>query len=991
MKSLRVWSELVPTYTGGDVAWASGTPLGSKEARVALPCADSVKLVRVADGAVLCSATTGDEETVTSVAVSPDGRQLFFASRATTMTHADVGDAVDAFEERERNGGVQAGGFGTSTEGRGEEEGEGGAGVVEAKVVRRWRGHDLPVLSMACDASGTLLASAGGDRIIKVWDIEGGYVTHVFRGITGRPVELLFHPDAKRLQLYVGDDEGEIGVWDLVSKQKKATLSKGHQSAITGLSVTHDGWTLATSSRDKCVCTWNLRSGKLSGTVPVMEVLEGVACMNAGLYGGSEGEACFVVAGEHGRLRCFAASGTGQLLWEQKVGEGLGDSAGGYRRLVGSSTDGALLVVAGDNSLLQFVPRDATPEPSNVGSSSKRRKKASPTVAISSGPVAPTLTQHLVGSNDEVIDVKFCCGGQALAVATNSEQLRVFDVRTKRVVALTGHKDAVLSVDASANPDGGPSKGGGRVLATGSKDGLVHIWVVSDDSHSGKLVMKAEGHVGAVGAVALSRGRRNRAFCVSGSKDLTLKLWDLGALPLASQEGIDAAVQGLGEGATLPASTVATVKAHEKDINGVAVSPNDSMVASCSQDKLIKLWSGDDLRPIRTLKGHRRGVWCISFSTVDQLLCSGSADKTVRVWNVRDGTCVRTFEGHTSSVLRTIFAGDGSAVVSSGGDGLLRLWSVRSGECVSTFDRHDDKVWALAGDGGGCDPRAVVGDNLPEGARRKWYWRLASGAADGNIRFWVDVTEEEEAAERARRAEIIEQEQELSNALRAKAYNKAIEIGFRLDQPRMLLKVFTECIEGAEDMTGPDGLGTLELELREAAVEKMLIAIVQSFSDDQLGKCLRYIRDWNTNSRHVSVAQRVLRSIFRAKELRELKKLPGIGDVFEGILAYSERHMQRADRIVQQTYILDYALTRMNIILPLDAPDASGNPLGNREVTMHAPQLSVNGTGRLASNKNHPVVSVSAHEDADTLPPLPAFNSENQAFRAKKKAKRAKK
>lgn len=52
-----------------------------------------------------------------------------------------------------------------------------------------------------------------------------------------------------------------------------------------------------------------------------------------------------------------------------------------------------------------------------------------------------------------------------------------------------------------------------------------------------------------------------------------------------------------------------SVRAHERDINCVAVSPNDAIVASASQDRTVKLWRSRDLELMGVLKGHKRGVW----------------------------------------------------------------------------------------------------------------------------------------------------------------------------------------------------------------------------------------------------------------------------------------------------------------------------------------------------------------------------------------------
>lgn len=61
------------------------------------------------------------------------------------------------------------------------------------------QGHDGPVMAMACDASGGLLATAGADRKVLVWDVDGGFCTHYFKGHKGVVTCIMFHPDPSRL------------------------------------------------------------------------------------------------------------------------------------------------------------------------------------------------------------------------------------------------------------------------------------------------------------------------------------------------------------------------------------------------------------------------------------------------------------------------------------------------------------------------------------------------------------------------------------------------------------------------------------------------------------------------------------------------------------------------------------------------------------------------------------------------------------------------
>ncbi|KAF5195259.1 Transducin family protein / WD-40 repeat family protein, partial [Thalictrum thalictroides] len=58
-----------------------------------------------------------------------------------------------------------------------------------SKCLRSWKEHEGPVMSMTCDTSGGLLATAGADRKALLWDVDGGFCTHYFKG----------HPDPHHL------------------------------------------------------------------------------------------------------------------------------------------------------------------------------------------------------------------------------------------------------------------------------------------------------------------------------------------------------------------------------------------------------------------------------------------------------------------------------------------------------------------------------------------------------------------------------------------------------------------------------------------------------------------------------------------------------------------------------------------------------------------------------------------------------------------------
>ncbi len=90
----------------------------------------------------------------------------------------------------------------------------------------------------------------------------------------------------------------------------------------------------------------------------------------------------------------------------------------------------------------------------------------------------------------------------------------------------------------------------------------------------------------------------------------------------------------------LQLSAELSVKAHDKDVTTIAISPDNALVATASQDKTIKLWSTDKLLLISTLTGHKRCVWKVSFSPIDKVMVSCSADRTLKLWSLADYSCI---------------------------------------------------------------------------------------------------------------------------------------------------------------------------------------------------------------------------------------------------------------------------------------------------------------------------------------------------------------
>ena len=322
---------------------------------------------------------------------------------------------------------------------------------------------------------------------------------------------------------------------------------------------------------------------------------------------------------------------------------------------------------------------------------------------------------------------------------------------------------------------------GRRWLATSSKDTTIRVWDLHAAAGPSCLVV-GRGHTDAVGTIAISQRHAGyaakQAFAVSAAGDKIIKKWNFFASPKAGAGSKDKEADGAGS-----IMSTLSIRAHDKDINSVTISPNDSLVASGSQDKSIRLWRSEDMAPVATLSGHKRGVWKVAFSPIDRALCSSSGDKTLRLWSMADYSCLRTFEGHTASVLCCRFISQGMQIISGSADGLVRLWDVRTGECINTFDKHEDKIWAISVPKPTEVPQAAVdGDKEDDGDARSASvstkqsdlpaMQFYSGGSDARILTWVDSTKEEEDKRLEETECYLLQEQQLMNDIRNKRFGK---------------------------------------------------------------------------------------------------------------------------------------------------------------------------------------------------------------------------
>ena len=113
------------------------------------------------------------------------------------------------------------------------------------------------IWSVVFSPDGTRLASGGGDRTVRLWDLAvPGAPSSVLGRHDDAVLRVRFSPDGKYLASSSKDTS--IRLWDLSSPGTPPALLHGHESAVWALAFSPDSKILASGAEANGVLLWDL-------------------------------------------------------------------------------------------------------------------------------------------------------------------------------------------------------------------------------------------------------------------------------------------------------------------------------------------------------------------------------------------------------------------------------------------------------------------------------------------------------------------------------------------------------------------------------------------------------------------------------------------------------------------------------------------------------------------------------------------------------------
>ncbi|WEH12200.1 NB-ARC domain-containing protein [Streptomyces sp. VNUA24] len=532
--------------------------------------------------------------------------------------------------------------------------------LPDRSLLRTLTGSTAAVQTLAFSPDGTLLATAGDDQYVRLWNPATGACQRTLTGHNGKIRAVAFSSDGTLLA--TADDDRHTRVWDSATG---ACLSTLHGRIPRAVAFSPDGLALADIADDGCI--W----GRDPATGTALRRLTGpVGGIRAVAF--SPDGTLLTTAGDDGWVRVWNAA-TGMLR------HSLTDHVSGSRA-VAFSPDGTLLATGGEDRRVRLWD-----------------------------PVTGAALQTLSGHEGYVNTAAFSPDGTLLATAGYDRSVRLWNPATGAALrTLSGHEGYVNTLAFS--PDGTLLAIAGHDRAVRLRNPATHTasdegtgvrevavaagsrLVTADDDGRVRIRNATTGTISHV-LTDYARGVRTVAFKPDGTslatvgEDGQMWLWDPNtAIPVASF-GTDS-IRG---------------------IRAAAYSPDGTVLATADDYRTLHLRDPETGAVWRTFTTDYRGSRTLAFSTDGALLAAVGNGGTVSLWNIDTGNVQHTFTHNGTQAIQAVaFRADGEMLATADEHGTVCLWNLTTGVLRGVLTGHEGAVGALAFSGPWL---ATVGDD----------------------------------------------------------------------------------------------------------------------------------------------------------------------------------------------------------------------------------------------------------------------------------------
>ncbi|EPQ30291.1 uncharacterized protein PFL1_02407 [Pseudozyma flocculosa PF-1] len=561
---------------------------------------------------------------------------------------------------------------------------------------------------------------------VLVWDVKKGLLLSTWHEVGHRSkVTALARSPFNKDTFAVGYEDGSIRIWSAQSASTTITLN-GHKKAVTSLAFDSQGLRLASASLDTDVILWDVVAetglfrlrGHRDAVTAVAFIHTPVAASESGPSSSANATAAASSSSSSAPGYLLSSSKDGLVkLWDlslqhcvETVVPGRGEiwslavsqevpllSSGSKPTRDGESADdvhdGAALVLTGSSegemrvweisaeALINGISGLSKPDDDAALAGSAATTATTSKFLIPRGSV-PLLSNHRVSQ------IQFCgntalAGQGYIAVSSTDKAVQIFRLRTSDEVAkkmARRRKRMKEKAEKKAKGKQGDAAAGAGAGAEDDEGSIEVTWADRIEAYTN--VRPTAGKLRSFSTVVPESTSSNKIglslLCALSTN--AIEVHNIPPPPKSKAEKAEPIEPVLASALDLPG--------HRADVRAIALSSDDSLLATACGAGQLKIWNVQTGRCVRTLPCSY--ALSVAWLPGDQHVLVGCKDGTLRSFDVRAGIAIETIQAHEGPLWSIAMRPDGLGCVSASADKDVKFWDFEMRAEESSDDESDD-------------------------------------------------------------------------------------------------------------------------------------------------------------------------------------------------------------------------------------------------------------------------------------------------------------